>query len=104
MTELEKILEEVKEVYLEEKAEGNIEGWRDKQRFIQESVNLYIEKINMHRYDRELIVEQLLREQETDNYRVYVDDRLISLREILDRLIEDELEIRIREVINNGKN
>ena len=98
MTELERLLKEVEEVYLEEKAEGNIEEWEQKQNFIQESVNLYIEKIKMNRYDKDLILEELMNKYNLANYRVYVDDRMISLQEMLQQFMADKLEIAIRRV------
>lgn len=97
MRELERLLQEVKEVYQEEKAEGNIEDWQEKQRFIQETVDLYIEKIKMNRYDRELILEELLKEDRAEQFNIYAEERMVSLKEMLDKFLIGELEMRIRE-------
>ena len=104
MTDLRKLLIEVEDVYMEEKAEGHIKEWEEKQRFIQETVYLYIEKINMGRYDKELILEELLKEEDVENYKIYAEGRMVSLKEMLDNFLADKLEIAIRRTIRRLEN
>lgn len=61
MTELKRMLKEIEEVYQDELEEGYIEEYEDKERFVDETVGLYIEKINMGRYDKLEIFTELAR-------------------------------------------
>jgi len=100
INELDKMLKEVRDVYQDEKQEGNIEGWEEKQRFIQETVDLYLEKIKMGRYNTIEIFENLAEKHQLNQTKTYIKEkRMVSVAEMVDFFIASHLETEIRRVI-----
>ena len=95
--EISKLTDEFREVTRDEIASGNVETQEDVERFVDESTDVYFEKVQMGRYDKMEIFTDLRGGTSLKAYKAREGD---TLQDLVDRMIRDQLHHVLRYIAN----